>query len=135
MLLELTFFQHFCVFLIVPCLLQRWHPRAADPNLLTKHWTEVNNGAHFDNGRGLKQKFVEWPEDFHVDIAINGNIVKTYNGTEYLSFGAEVAYNEAFFPLVDNKELASGDVELGIRIRSEIDPHNAGFALTHIYYT
>jgi hypothetical protein len=116
-------------------LLQWWHPRVAAPNLLTKGWTEVNNGVHFDNGRDLKKKIADWPEDTHVDIAINGKIVKTYNGTEFLSLGPEISYNEAFYPLLDDKELASGDVELGIRIRSEIDPHNAGFALTHIYYT
>ena len=115
-------------------MLQWWHPRAAAPNLLTKGWTEVNNGVHFDNGRELKTPPKEWPEDFHVDIAINGKIVKTYNGTEFLSLGPEIAYNEAFYPLLDDKELASGDVELGFRMRSEIDPRVAALAFTHIYY-
>ena len=132
MLLELTFFRHFCVFLIVLCLLQWWHPRNNNPG--TKDWTEVNNGAHFDNGRELKKPPKEWPEDFHVDIAINGNIVKTYNQTEFRAFTIEIAYNEAFYPLVNDKELASGDVELGFRLRSEIDPRGAALAVTHIYY-
>ena len=69
-----------------------------------------------------------------MDIAINGKIVKTYNQTEFRAFANEIAHNEAFYPLVDDKELAIGDVELGFRLRSEIDPRGAGLAFSHIYY-
>ncbi len=49
----------------------------------------------------------------------------------------EIAHNEAFYPLVDDETIGGDEakeVELGIRIRSESDPLNAGLQLTHIYY-
>jgi hypothetical protein len=45
----------------------------------------------------------------------------------------EIAYNESFYPLVDDKSV-TGDVELGLRMRSEKDPRVAGMAVTHIYW-
>ncbi len=49
-----------------------------------------------------------------------------------------MAYNEAFFLLVDDESIVAGDeyeeVKLGLRIRSETAPLDAPFSVTHIYY-
>jgi len=86
----------------------------------------------------LKQPPIDWPEDFEIDIAVNGQIIKTYNKTEFGVFRAEIAYNEAFYPLLDDKDFITGDepeaVEIGMRVRSEENPYHAGLTITHIYY-
>ena len=49
-----------------------------------------------------------------------------------------MAYNEAFFLLVDDESIVAGDkyeeVKLGLRIRSQTAPLDAPFSVTHIYY-
>lgn len=111
--------------------LEFWHPRSN--NELTKGWTEVNNG---EVRRSLGGHFSEWPDDFKVDIAVNGKIVKTWNFDDMKELRKEVQHNEAFYPMVDDKNLAGEekDVELAIRLSSSIDPRLAGLSLTHLYY-
>ena len=101
----------------------------------TKGWTEVNNGIKYgeDGNRLLGGKVTDWPDDFEIDIAVNGKIIKTYGYEEFKAKIGEIAYNESFYPLVDDKE-ATGNVEVGIRIRSEKDPHLAAIGITHIYW-
>ena len=116
--------------------LQDWHPRAGQ-NPRTKDWSEENNGMTYDDeNRNLgKQKLPPWPTDFMIDVAVNGKIVKSYTGEEYYKFAFPIAYMEAFYPLVDDKSIVTGEpVEIGIRLRSQISPKDAGFALTHVYY-
>merc|ERR1711957_719409 len=88
----------------------------------TDGWTEVNNGI---GGRLLGGKVEAWPDDTFFDIAVNGKIVKTYNYEEMMARTGEIAYNESFYPLVDDKSV-TGNVELGLRMRSEKDPRVAG---------
>lgn len=83
--------------------------------------------------RLLKAPPLDWPEDFEIDIAVNGKIVKTYDYATFKPFTAEYAYNEAFYPLIDDPAV-QGDVELGVRIRSTINPQYASFTFTHIYW-
>ena len=121
-------------------ILQWWEPREGG-HARTNDWTEVNNGTT-NGGEGDERRLgpppKPWPEDFELDIAVNGKIIKTYNHTEFFKFTKEISYNEAFYPLVDDDNLISGDkaesVELGIRIRSELAPRDAAFGITHIYY-
>ncbi len=50
----------------------------------TKDWTEVNNGVALNGGsRDLKGATPDYPEDFELDIAVNGQIVNTMNYTEF----------------------------------------------------
>lgn len=109
-----------------------WSPRRL-PH--TDGWTEVNNGIAYDQdgGRLLGGKVEDWPDDFFVDIAVNGKIIKTYNYEEMKAKIGEIAYNESYYPLMDDKDV-TGDVELGIRLRSEKDPRVASMAVTHIYW-
>jgi hypothetical protein len=106
--------------------LEWWHARRISQ---TDGWTEVNNGI----GGRLLGKVEAWPDDLFFDIAVNGKIVKTYNYEEMMAKTGEIAYNESFYPLVDDKSV-TGDVELGLRMRSEKDPRMAGMAVTHIYW-
>ena len=112
-------------------LLQWWRPRDVPT---TRNWTEVNNGGR----RELKTPVPEWPDDTMVDIAANGKILKSFNKEEWMQWKEQIAYNEAFYPLLDDKDLVKGDkaepVELGFRIRSETNPRGAAISITHIYY-
>ena len=69
---------------------------------------------------------------------MNGKIITTYNQTEFLEWKVSMAYNEAFYLFMDDKDFVQGDepvsLELGIRLRSESDPKGAGLGITHIYY-
>ena len=86
----------------------------------------------------MKAKPLPWPDDLQVDVAVNGEIIKVFDLEDMDRMREEIAYNEAFYPLVDDKDLVKGDeaepVELGLRLRSMKDPRNAGFQITHIYY-
>jgi hypothetical protein len=86
--------------------------------------------------RKLKGPVIDWPQDFRLEVAINGKIVKIYTYTELIPYTKEVAYNEAFYPIIDDKSIATGDVELGLRIRSDLhtNPYHASFELTHLYW-
>jgi len=112
--------------------IQWWSPRNMP---FTKDWTEVNNGIKYgeDGNRLLGGKVTDWPDDFEIDIAVNGKIIKTYGYEEFKAKIGEIAYNESFYPLMDDKDV-TGDVEIGVRIRSEKDPHIAAIAFTHIYW-
>ena len=118
-------------------LVKYWHPRG-NQHPITKDWTEVNNGVNNEGRRELKKPPIDWPKDMEVDIAANGKIITTYNYTEFSAMKGEMAYNEAYYLLMDDKDFITGDkaeaVEMGIRIRSEENPHNAAFGITHIYY-
>jgi len=114
-----------------------WHPRGTDMEI-TKDWTEVNDGIALGEGRKLGGNVKDLPEDFFLDIAVNGKITRTYNYEEFKVLTKEIAYNQAFYPFVNDESLVTGDepeaVELGLRIRSESSPKDASFSLTHIYY-
>jgi len=79
-----------------------------------------------------------WPEDFELDISVNGTISKTFSRDELMKYTSEMAHAEVFIPLINDENLVSGDasvpIELGIRIRSELSPKDAAFSLSHIYY-
>jgi len=116
--------------------LQWWWPRNM---AFTKDWTEVNNGIELQGGsRNLKAPPIDWPEDIEVDIAVNGKIVRTFNYTEFKPMATEIAYNEAFYLLLDDESVVAGDkyeeIKLGLRIRSQIGAGLASFGVTHIYY-
>lgn len=120
--------------------IQWWSPRG-DELLLTKGWAEVNNGINFDadnKDRKLKAPVKPLPDDFQLDIAVNGNIIKTWNHTTFMEHTKEAAYNEAFYPFIDDESIVSGDepeeIEVGLRIRSESNPKDASFGITHFYY-
>lgn len=115
--------------------MEYWHPRGNWD--LTKEWTEVNNGEviNSEGGRSLG-KVTEFPEDVKVEWAINGKIVLTWDLDDIKELRLEVQHNIAFYPIIDDKTVAGGmkDVELALRISSQIDPRLAGMGLTHLYY-
>lgn len=122
--------------------LKWWSPRG-DNIPLTKGWTQVNNGMNFDTGTGgkdrnLKAPPIPFPDDFQLDIALNGRIIKSWDRAKFMEYSKEVAYNEAFYIFVDDENIVSGDepeeIEFGLRIRSEENPKDASFGITHFYY-
>ena len=73
------------------------------------------------------------PKDFKMDISVNGKIT-TWDLDKYMENSQpEMAYNQAIFRLVNDESL-KGPVELGIRLRSELDPKGAGTSICHIYW-
>jgi len=130
-----------------------WHPMHSDR---TDGWTEVNNGGrrleeqmnntNFDDfatdestseQRQLKAPPPPLVDDFEFDIAIDGEITKTWNATQFRSLAAEISYNEAIFPLYDRETTSKVEgVQLALRVRgNSLDPkaHRA-ISITHIYY-
>lgn len=75
-----------------------------------------------------------FPDDLAIDIAINGKIITTWDKTMVDKLKVEIAYNEAFYPLLDDENI-TGDVELALRTRSEADPKAAGWTVTHVYWS
>ena len=110
---------------------QWWHPR--DNWYLTDNWSEVNNGE-----RALGGKVLPWPDDTMIDIAVNGEIVSTWDLDYFQSVNKEISYNEAFYKFFDDEDFTQKEdgesVEFGLRIRSESNPRRAGLSITHIYY-
>jgi len=114
--------------------MEDWHPRNGELKK-TMTWSEVNDGMTDGEGRELKRVPPPWPEDFMIDIAVNGKIHKSYTKEEWYKYAEPIAYNNAMYPLVDDKSFAgSGAIEIGIRLRSESNPRNAGMTLSHIYF-
>ena len=103
----------------------------------------MNNGITYgieDTNRNLEEGLGGWPEDMFIDVAVNGKVVKTYTAAEYFKYANPIAYNNAFYPFLDDKSIVDikggklQPIDVGLRIRSESDPKNAGFQLTHVYY-
>jgi hypothetical protein len=114
---------------------QWWAPRGGTQ--ITKEWTEYNNNGVTNtdsNQRKLGGPVSDYPKDFKLEIAVNGKIIRVWTYDEFKAMIGEVAYNQAFFPLVDDDTLPVGNVELGIRLKSETNPKDAGMGVTHIYW-
>eukprot|EP00537_Pseudo-nitzschia_pungens_P007589 CAMPEP_0172357806 /NCGR_PEP_ID=MMETSP1060-20121228/2136_1 /TAXON_ID=37318 /ORGANISM="Pseudo-nitzschia pungens, Strain cf. cingulata" /LENGTH=1002 /DNA_ID=CAMNT_0013078649 /DNA_START=148 /DNA_END=3156 /DNA_ORIENTATION=+ len=132
-------------------------------NILTKDWTEVNNGmthdttpwnltAHRDlvvdssvpedeweRQRNLKPTLDQFvPKDFEMDIAINGAIVKTMKREEWVKYTREAVKNVAAFPLLDDPSMAEKEwegepMEVAIRFRTKLKPQQ-NYCISHIFY-
>jgi len=90
--------------------------------------------------RNLKKPTVDMlvPLDFEMDIAINGEIVRTMKRKEWLTYTAELVKNVSIWPLLDDPSMAQKDwdgepVEVGIRFRSTIQPQQT-YCVSHVYY-
>ncbi len=84
--------------------------------------------------RNLGGKVLPFPDDLAIDISINGKIISTWDKTMVDKLKVEIAYNEAFYPILDDENI-TGDVEFAIRTRSEADPKMAGWTVTHVYWS
>lgn len=129
------------VFLFVPLMLH-------SDGIRTHLKVQVNNGRTMDDGEGrkladlkfeqrhMKAKTVPLVDDFKLDIAIDGLIVKTMELDEYMECKEEIAYNEAIFVLLDNENVydtSDSGAELTLRIRSDGRGRNT-MSISHIYY-
>ena len=76
-----------------------------------------------------------WPEDFKLEIAINGEIYDTWDRDKIMPHTGEVAYNQAFYPFVTDESINGSNIELGLRLSSELEPKGAALSITHIYYS
>ena len=104
--------------------MKSWWPRyISGEHPRTEGWTEGNNGITYEvedgDRRQMKAKPLPWSDDLQVDVAVNGEIVKVLDLDWMTFYSSEMAYNEAFYPLVDDKDLVKGGevepVELGLR--------------------
>jgi len=124
------------------------------PMKLTADWTEIDDGKTMDTttynaaednpGRRRLKITIEQlvPDDFEMDIAINGVITKTMQREEWVSHTHEFIKNCAVWPLLDDETMAEKDwkegeegepVEVGIRFRSQKMPQQ-NYCISHVYY-
>jgi len=135
---------------------------------LTKDRTEVNNGMTLDEtpyndtsrhlwmedhhrfgdgtdympGRKLLGPDDRVPQDFKMDVAINGKLHKTWEREEWLKYAGEASKNCAVWPIFVDESMAMRDwkegdegepVEVAIRFRIESEPQR-GYCISHVYY-
>jgi len=120
-------------------------------NTFTKGWTEIDDGKTLDttpynatksgNGRRMNSEMI--PDDFEMDIAIDGKIIKVMKKEEWSLYKVEPTKNCAIWPLLDDKEMAERNqkegkegepMEVGIRYRSKSQPTGFNFCFSHLYY-
>jgi hypothetical protein len=73
-----------------------------------------------------------------MDIAINGEIIKTMKRDEFIEHTVEFVKNVAVFPFLNDESMAEKDwegepMEVAIRFRSDIWPRQT-FCISHVYY-
>merc|ERR1712161_171318 len=96
--------------------------------------TTPYNATKSGNGRRMNREMI--PDDFEMDIAIDGKIIKVMKKEEPTK-------NCAIWPLLDDKEMAERNqkegkegepMEVGIRYRSKSQPTGFTFCFSHLYY-
>merc|ERR1712194_491602 len=131
--------------------------------VITKDWTEVNNGMTSDTtpwdydahrammeasaidtndedyqrnlGKADINKLV--PKDLKFDYVVNG-VLKTMEYDEWILYKAEKSKNCAAWPILNDISMAEKDwegepVEVAVRYRSESMPR-ATYCISHVYY-
>ena len=115
--------------------MELWHEYKS--NKRTEGWEVVNNGR--DDGR--RQRKLKGgkpiPPEWVMDVAVNGEIVSTYNSTQIGAACPYISYNNNICLLWNDEQRAAKkekeDVELGLRIQSNTG--RVGMAgITHVYY-
>ena len=122
---------------IILVRMEWWCNGDGDIPLITKKWTEVNNGMTHDttpynstarrtmmdthmvpnneeaqHHRDLRSKATHEksiPKDFEMDIAINGVITKTMKREEWIEYTKEPGKNVAVWPLLDDISMSEKD--------------------------
>lgn len=73
-----------------------------------------------------------------MDIAINGEIIDTWDLEKFEPKNKDIAYNENFIKFFDDENFITNkegeSIEFAFRIRSETNPRGAGISFTHLYY-
>jgi len=131
----------------------------------TKDWKEVNDGKTMDTTPFDYDAFLEHREllsehrgisdrqlavnfkmddvianDFFMDIAVNGKIIKSMGKDEWVKYTPEHAKICAVWPVLNDEDMAKRrddwdgeEIELAIRFRSDEKPQQS-FCISHIYY-
>jgi len=97
------------------------------------HVNKINGVKVLDNKKigGHGRPLVD---DFMLDIAIDGKMYRTMENEEFTKYQKQIAYNEAFFPFMDDESFVrESEVELSLRVRTEKNG-STGFSISHIYY-
>uniref|UniRef100_A0A7S4J0A1 Uncharacterized protein n=1 Tax=Odontella aurita TaxID=265563 RepID=A0A7S4J0A1_9STRA len=104
------------------------------------YWeTDSSFGA---SRRRLKGPAKVHPDDMKFEVAINGEVIKSSNKEEFLSYGKEIVKNFALWPMMDDVEWAKRDwgdqegedVELAVRITCPSKPRSCTIGISHVYY-
>lgn len=122
-----------------------WWCGAKNDNVMTKEWTEVNNGKTTDttpwNATSRELGGISFentvPTDLEFDYAVNG-VIKTMKFEEWKEHTAEYVKNVAVWPILNDESMALKDwdgepMEVAIRYRSKMKPHQS-FCISHVYY-
>jgi hypothetical protein len=113
--------------------IQYWHNH--NSNKQTEGWEAVNNGR-VDARRRLKPPPPPLPDDFRLEVAVDGELSHTYTGDEFKNLTEpHIAYNVPFTVLLDDEELVKNgkrDIEVSLRIVG--GGRESVLGITHIYY-
>jgi hypothetical protein len=55
------------------------------------------------------------------------------NSEEFMANAGELVKNFALWPIMDDPSFGGGEVELGLRLRSQKEPHTT-IGVSHIYF-
>ncbi|KAL3823499.1 hypothetical protein ACHAXA_010821 [Cyclostephanos tholiformis] len=119
--------------------MEPWHNYYS--NKRTEGWVAVNNGTD-DSRRRRRTKAAPppLPPEFRLEVAVNGVLVTSWNGTELLAKCLQPSYNNIIGVLWNDEDWAmenkKEDVELALRL---LGPDGAAgrtavMGVTHIYY-
>eukprot|EP00547_Thalassionema_nitzschioides_P007817 CAMPEP_0194223832 /NCGR_PEP_ID=MMETSP0156-20130528/36041_1 /TAXON_ID=33649 /ORGANISM="Thalassionema nitzschioides, Strain L26-B" /LENGTH=868 /DNA_ID=CAMNT_0038955119 /DNA_START=167 /DNA_END=2773 /DNA_ORIENTATION=- len=150
---------------IILVRLEWWCNGPNTPFRTTKDWKEVNDGKTMDTTPFDYDAYVERRElssqhddntdrslavnfkiehvmanDFIMDVAINGKIIKSMEKDEWIKYTTELSKNCAVWPILNDEDMAKRnddwdgeEMELAIRFRSNEKPQQP-FCISHIYY-
>ena len=110
-----------------------WHEHNSNP--ITVSWTSENNGR--DDGRQLKKAPPPLPDDYAIEVAVNGVIQYRVDEEGFKAkCDGEISYNVQICVLVDDLQLASTnenqDMEVAIRVAG--GGREAVLGISHVYY-
>ena len=120
--------------------MESWHEY--NSNKRTEGWEKVNNGREDlrrqQRRRRLKKPPPPLPDDFRFEVAINGDIVSSWNKTEYQAQCPYISYNNNICLIWNDEERAKKkekeDIEFAMRIDAPSSGRIAVLGMTHVYY-
>ena len=100
----------------------------------------VNNGRDDGGRRRMKAPPPPLPPEFRFEVAVNGEVVTSWNGTELLAKCLQPSYNNIIGVFWNDEDWATknkkGDVELAMRVLGPDGAagRTANMGISHIYY-
>jgi len=114
---------------------ETWHKGEVNP--MTKDWTSINNEGEEDERLLKKEPKHWWPDEFEVDVAING-VITIYNRDMIEEKMIQAQRVVQLMVLHDKKPAQPEDMEVAIRIRcageENREKHLCNINISHLYW-